>query len=168
MIAIREVKYIGMTEEHIEFPTEACRLEPPDRAVVFYKVTKAWKHAEPEILIQPGTYSFGYFWSDKNYNVYHFVMPDGNSLGFYINIAYKTIITAHSIEWRDLYVDVWIDKGGSVAVLDEHEVPAEFDSEMIHLINTVKDSLIREKVSLTAEIEKQSQEYLLMVLADNI
>jgi len=164
VIPITEVKYIGMTEEHIKFDTEACLLEPPNRAVVFYKVQKEWKHSDHEIHIKPGTFSFGYFWRDKNYNVYHFVLPDGNSIGFYINIAHNTIITPHSIEWRDLYVDVWIDSDGSVAVLDEHEVPATFDSELILLINNVKENLIREKFNIAKEIEKQSQEYLLLVL----
>ncbi len=164
MIPITEVKYIGMTEEHIKFDTEACLLEPPDRAVVFFKVQKEWKHSDHEIQIKPGTLSFGYFWSDKNYNVYHFILPDGNTLGFYINIAQNTIITPRSIEWRDLYVDVWINTDGSFAVLDENEVPATFDSELIQLIDNVKENLIKDKFNLAAEIEKQSKEYLLMVL----
>jgi protein associated with RNAse G/E len=164
VIPITEIKYIGLTQEHIEFATEACLLEPPDRAVVYYKVQKEWKHSGHDIHVKPGTISFGYFWSDKNYNVYHFISPDGNSLGLYINIAYNTIITPYSIEWHDLYLDVWIDTDGSVVILDEHEVPVTFDSDLIQLINNVKDDLIKDKFALAAEIEKQSQAYLIQML----
>ncbi len=163
MLPITEIKYIGMTEEHIKFATEACLLEPPERAVVCFKVQKAWNHAFPEIHIQPGTYSFGYFWRDKNYNVYHFVLPDGKSIGLYINIACSTRITSHSIEWRDLYVDVWIDSDGNLTLLDEDEVPTGFDPELIQTINNVVEHLTVEKSAVAAEIEKQSREYLTLV-----
>lgn len=162
MIPITEIKYIGLTDEYIKFATEACLLEPPGRAVVFYKVEKDWKHEDHAIHIRPGTLSFGYFWADKNYNVYHFIAPDGGTLGFYINIANNTVITLDHIEWRDLYVDVWIDTDGNMTVLDEHEVPASFDAGLLKLINDVIEVLINEKYNLPAEIEKQSQAYLLM------
>jgi predicted RNA-binding protein associated with RNAse of E/G family len=96
--------------------------------------------------------------------VYHFLSPNGNSLGFYINIACNTVITDHSIKWHDLYVDVWIGIDGSIAVLDENEVPVAFDSKLIQLINNAKEHLIREKSEMAAEIEKQSKAYLLMAL----
>jgi uncharacterized protein len=163
MIPITEIKYIGLTEEHIEFETEACWLDPPSHAVVCYQVQKEWKHLEHGIHVKPGTFSFGYFWSDKNYNVYHFVLPDGNTLGFYINIACNTLITKHSIEWHDLYVDVWISAEGRSAVLDEDEVPVTFDAELISIINNVKDNIIKEQFKVTAEIEKHSREYLLQL-----
>jgi hypothetical protein len=40
VIPIKEIKYIGITDEHIEFDTEACLLEPPGRAVVYFKVRR--------------------------------------------------------------------------------------------------------------------------------
>lgn len=164
MKSITEIKYIGLTEEYIKFETRACLLDPPNQAVVFYKVEKEWKHSEHEILIRPGTYSFGYFWRDKNYNVYHFVSAEGQSLGFYINIAADTLITSNCIQWRDLYVDVWIDVDGNIAVLDEKEVPASFDDGLVQLINNVKESLLQDKHNLWEDIEKQSREYIIRYL----
>lgn len=85
-------------------------------------------------------------------------------MGFYINIAADTLITSNCIQWRDLYVDVWIDVDGNIAVLDEKEVPASFDDGLVQLINNVKESLLQDKHNLWEDIEKQSREYIIRYL----
>jgi Uncharacterized domain/protein associated with RNAses G and E len=163
MQKITEIKHIGMTEKQKEFDTEACLLEPPDRAVVCFRVPVEWTHPQCDLHVLPGSYSFGYFWSDRNYNVYHFVLPDGKPVGLYINVACNTTITSESIDWHDLYVDLWINNEGSLVILDENEVPADFDQDLVQIIHDVIDDLTREKLKVAAEIEKQSREYLLLV-----
>src|SRR6185503_361820 len=72
-----------------------------------------------------GTVSVGHFWTDRHFNVYHWLDPDGGTLGYYFNICDQTRITAGVIEWRDLIVDVLALPGVRLDVLDEHELPPQ-------------------------------------------
>src|ERR1700690_727257 len=58
------------------------------------------------IELPAGTVTFGHFWSDRNYNVYHWVRSDGSTIGYYFNISDRTSWTAERLSWRDLTVDV--------------------------------------------------------------
>ena len=59
-----------------------------------------------------GTISFGHFWTDRLYNVYHWLDADRRTLGFYFNIADRTRIAEAELEWRDLVVDVLATPAG--------------------------------------------------------
>jgi len=50
--------------------------------------------------------SIGYFWEDRNYNVYHWIDSIGSTRMYYFNIAKDTRIGPDGVEWLDLIVDV--------------------------------------------------------------
>lgn len=104
-----------------------------------------------------GTVSVGHFWTDRHYNVYHWLDPAGETLGYYFNICDQTRIGADVIEWRDLTVDVLALPGGRLDVLDEHELPAELPTETALAIVDGKDAILTDPAALLANIETASR-----------
>jgi len=108
-----------------------------------------------------GTISFGHFWTDRFYNVYHWLEAGAHSghrtLGFYFNIADRTRIGAAELEWRDLVVDVLATPAGRLDVLDEDELPAIVDPEVAAHIAAGKAAILQAPSAVMAEIESASR-----------
>jgi uncharacterized protein DUF402 len=107
-----------------------------------------------------GTVSVGHFWSDRHYNVYHWLDPAGQTLGYYFNICDQTRIGAGTIEWRDLIVDVLAIPGRRLDVLDEDELPAQPSPEVAAHIAAGKLALLAAPAVVMAEIEAASRAVL--------
>jgi len=104
-----------------------------------------------------GTISVGHFWSDRHYNVYHWLDRAGQTLGYYFNICDQTRVTADIVEWRDLTVDVLALPGGRLDVVDEHELPAELPADVADHIATGKQAILSRVAAVLAEIEAASR-----------
>ncbi len=77
------------------------------------------------VAIPAGSRSYGLYWTDRPYNVYHWVAAEGETLACYCNAATETRIAPASVEWLDLEADVLITPDGRGRVLDLEEVPDE-------------------------------------------
>ena len=110
-----------------------------------------------------GTVSVGHFWTDRHFNVYHWLDPDGGTLGYYFNICDQTRITAGVIEWRDLIVDVLALPGGRLDVLDEHELPPQLAPDVAAHIEVGKRAILDAPGAVLAEIEATSRTALLRI-----
>ncbi|MCF7982577.1 MAG: DUF402 domain-containing protein [Pseudomonadales bacterium] len=124
-------------------------------AVVVYQLAK-------EVILEgthmpPGTISFGYFWQERNFNVYHFVAKTGNSLGFYFNVSDSTQIGETRIYWRDLVVDIFITPDGRCRVLDEDEIPENLDPSLRKSIEQTRDHILSNFRQLTEEVAARSR-----------
>jgi hypothetical protein len=105
-----------------------------------------------------GTVSFGHFWTDRPYNVYHWVDPGSRrTLGFYFNISDGTRVGPGLLEWRDLVVDVLALPGAPGRVLDEDELPADLPGELRARIEAEAVALLRDLPAVTAEVEAASR-----------
>jgi len=104
-----------------------------------------------------GTVTFGHFWTDRAYNVYHWTDRSGATIGFYFNLADSTRIADGLIEWRDLTVDVLAMPGGRLEVLDEHELPADLDPALQRTIDAGKAAILDDPAAVMAEIEAASR-----------
>ena len=104
-----------------------------------------------------GTISVGHFWSDRHYNVYHWLDGAGQTLGYYFNICDKTRVAAGTIEWRDLTVDVLALPGGRLDVLDEHELPPSLPADVAGHIAAGKAAILTRVAAVLAEIEAASR-----------
>src|SRR5450432_4344977 len=61
------------------------------------------------VNLPAGTVTFGHFWTDRPYNVYHWLdARSGATLGFYVNLSAETKVSDHVLEWLDLIVDILI------------------------------------------------------------
>lgn len=126
-----------------------------ERAVVLF-VAETAMHVHG-VDLPPGTVTFGYFWSDRPYNAYHWMNPRGETIGIYFNLSDDTRIDDHVIEWRDLTLDVLTTPGGRVEVLDEDELPADLSASDRRAIDEARAAVLNDTAALLADIEAQSR-----------
>src|SRR5262245_14296751 len=107
-----------------------------------------------------GTVSVGHFWTDRNYNVYHWLRSDNSTIGFYFNISDQTIVDGDLVRWRDLTVDVLAMPDGRLEVLDEHELPDGLDDETQAHIAAGKAAILSAPAAVMQEIEAASRALL--------
>ena len=117
--------------ERKEFLCELCARED-GHAVVLYRLKREVNLAG--VRMPAGTLSFGHYWTDRHYNVYHWLLPDGTTKAYYFNLADRTCIRDDAVEWRDLVVDVMVTPDGAARVLDEDELPADLNSLILDLL----------------------------------
>jgi hypothetical protein len=109
------------------------------------------------VELPAGTISFGHFWTDRFYNVYHWLDADRRTIGFYFNIADRTRIGESELAWRDLVVDVLATPAGRLDVLDEDELPAVVEPEAAAHIAAGRGAILGAPAVVMAEIETASR-----------
>ncbi len=136
----------------------ACRLIEGDRrrAVVLF-ISPAAMHVHG-IDLPAGTVTFGHFWTDRPYNVYHWLDGRTGTIAFYFNLADQTVIEDARLAWRDLTLDVLATPDGRLEVLDEDELPPDLDAATRALIEEAKRTILADPQRLLmAEIEARSR-----------
>lgn len=135
-----------------------CQLIAGDRqqAVLLF-VARAAMHVHG-IDLPAGTVTFGHFWTDRFYNVYHWLDGWGGTIGFYFNLSDSTVIGDGRLEWRDLTLDVLATPAGRLDVLDEHELPRDLDPALRTRIAAGKQAILTDPRQLMADIEERSRE----------
>ncbi len=154
--SITEIK-TTLSGECKTFTCELLQATATD-AVVIYRMPADYQLED--ILLRKGTLSLGYFWQDKSYNAYHWIDAQQETVALYFNVSDNTIISAESIAWRDLMVDVLITPDGRCRVLDEDELPADIDSGLRQYIDHTRDQLCREPLSRLAEYDKLTRQLI--------
>src|SRR5450432_1251968 len=107
-----------------------------------------------------GTVSVGHFWTDRPYNVYHWLRADRSTVGYYFNLADRTTWTAECLDWRDLTLDVLATPEGRLELLDEDELPAALDADARAHIDAGKAALLGAPAAVLAEVEAASRALL--------
>ncbi len=134
-----------------------CRvIEGDQRRVVVLYIAPAAMHVHG-VDLPAGTVTFGYFWTDRLYNVYHWLDGRGETIGFYFNLSDQTVIGDGHLEWRDLTLDVLATPAGRLEVLDEDELPADLDETTRAHIEEARRSILADPGRLTDEIERRSR-----------
>lgn len=137
----------------------SCRLlagDPEHRRAVLLFVLENAMHVHG-VDLPPGTVTFGYFWTDRPYNAYHWLDARGETIGVYFNLADSTRISDDRLEWRDLTVDILTTPAGRCDVLDEDELPAELEPALRRRIDEGKAAILEHTAALLAELERQSR-----------
>jgi hypothetical protein len=104
-----------------------------------------------------GTVTFGYFWTDRPYNAYHWMNPRSETIGIYFNLSDRTTMTNDLLEWRDLTVDILTTPAGRVEVLDEDELPADLEASLRRWIDDGKGAILADPHRAICEIEALSR-----------
>ncbi len=73
------------------------------------------------LRLPEGAITIAHYWPDRVYTAYHWLTPEGRTLGVYLNAASHVEIAPGVVRWRDLELDVLVWPGGGVDVLDEDE-----------------------------------------------
>lgn len=127
------------------------------RAVVIYRLERDYQVGE--IDLPAGTLSLGYFWTDRNFNVYHWLSKSGATLGLYVNICDGTAIGCTQIYWRDLEVDLLIRPDARYTILDEDELPDSLSTTEQNLIKKTTEKVASSARALIREIEESTRQF---------
>jgi hypothetical protein len=126
----------------------------PERLVVLYRVPAARRvHG---VDLPAGALTVGYFWTTRPFNLYHWVESEGRTLAHYFNVGEVTRLSADTLEWRDLAVDVLATPDGRVLVLDEDELPPDLDPVLRGHIEDARDQVLRDLPDLVRDSEAES------------
>lgn len=108
-----------------------------------------------DVLLPAGTVTFGHFWTDRPYNVYHWLDGStGDTLGYYFNVSEDTRVEDDTLSWRDLIVDVLVSPAGLAVVLDEDEIPADAPEPLRARIREACAAVLRDEEALRRELER--------------
>ena len=143
----------------VEYACEPLVVEEGRRALVRYVAEKDRPLEGSDLVLRAGTVTIGHFWTDRPYNVYHW-LDGGRTIAFYVNIATDTTIDATAIAYRDLVVDVLIRPSGAIEVLDEEELPPSIEPRDRLAIAKAIETCVTEGRRLAAEIERESRAVL--------
>lgn len=130
-----------------------------DRVILWYEHDREWMVADGRLVLPKGTLSLGYFWTDRNYNIYHFINPaEKSTLGYYINISDRPILRTERLEWTDWILDILIAPTLGTLVLDEEELNdlEEKHHPLIPQIHQIKDKILDNQSKTLTEIELTS------------
>ena len=131
-----------------------CRVLARDEghAVVLF-VAPAAMHVHG-VDLPAGTVTFGHFWQDRPYNVYHWLRAgDGTVIGVYANLAGETRLDGDTLVWLDLIVDVLVLPGRAPAILDEDEIPDDLPSAVRARLADAQRRLLGDLSALLVELE---------------
>lgn len=130
-----------------------------DEAVVIYEMTR--KVRIEGLLLPAGSLSFGYFWSNCHYNVYHWVTEMGETLGIYFNVCDEINIGQDAVNWRDLVIDLLVTPDGRCQVLDTDELPPDLDEGLANLIEKTAKYLKCQYRAIVAKVEEKTTKYMM-------
>ena len=140
----------------VEYACEPLVVEDGRRAVVRYVTEQERPIEGSDLVLRAGTVTFGHFWTDRPYNVYHW-LDGGKTVALYVSIATDTTIEPTAIAYRDLVVDVLIRPSGVIEILDEDELPDSIEPRYRLAIAKALETCITEGRRLSAEIERETR-----------
>jgi predicted RNA-binding protein associated with RNAse of E/G family len=149
---IKEIKHT-LAGERQEF---VCRLleRSPDRTVLLYPITQGRRVAD--VLIPDNSVTYAYYWTDRPYNVYHWVDEAGRTVAYYINLASNVTFRADAVEWHDLAVDLLITPDGAIRILDEADV-TDVSQEIRGQIEAAQERILVDKSAVLAEVAASTE-----------
>ena len=143
----------------VEYACEPLVVEPGRRAVVRYVTEQDRPLKGTDLVLRKGTVTVGHFWTDRPYNVYHW-LDAGRTVALYVSIVTDTAIEAAAITYRDLVVDVLIRPSGAIEILDEDELPPSIEPRYRLAIAKALETCVTEGRRLSAEIERETRAVL--------
>ena len=143
----------------MEYACEALLVEPGRRAVVRYVTEQDRPLEGTDLVLRKGTVTVGHFWTDRPYNVYHW-LDRGRTIALYMSIASDTTIERAAIAYRDLVVDILIRPSGAIEILDEDELPPSIEPRYRLAIAKALETGVTEARRLVAEIERETRAVL--------
>jgi predicted RNA-binding protein associated with RNAse of E/G family len=139
----------------IEFACKAVILEQT-RAVITMELERPVKLRGRLVELPARTQTYGYFWLDKPYVVYHW-RHESKTVACYINIGRLQAIGDGRVVWDDYAVDVVVLPDGRVAVLDEDEVPETIAPELRRTIADATQLVLSNAAAITAAVERETR-----------
>lgn len=143
---IERKRYLSGAE--VVFECELVALE--DRfGVLKYVLQQGWQvHG---LTLRPGTLTYAFYWTDRPYNLYWWMDPDGGAVGYYFNLADSVALSPREFVWRDLVIDLLALPGGEILLIDEEELPDGLEPGLQAYIQAGKGLVLRDYRAIIAE-----------------
>ncbi|HEY0713108.1 MAG TPA: DUF402 domain-containing protein [Polyangia bacterium] len=148
--------------------TFACRVlaRAPGTVTVLFVSGRVFRTAD--LTLPVGTVTFGHFWVDRPYNVYHWLRGPGTSdagttIALYMNLSDETRIDGEHLAFRDLAVDVLARPGHPLIVLDEDELPPNLDPALRDYIDRGVARVQSDLLALVPELERAADRHWLQL-----
>ncbi len=138
------------------YPCDAALVEPARRAILIYVLDRSW--AVPGVSLRPGMRTFGHFWHDRPFNVYHW-LDGARTVGLYVNIGETSEISAERVVWNDYAVDVLVTPDGITRVLDEDELVGA-NAAVRDLVAVTRARILTDLATITREVEAETRRLL--------
>ncbi|HKY51258.1 MAG TPA: DUF402 domain-containing protein [Candidatus Limnocylindria bacterium] len=149
----RKTRLDGSTEDYL---CEPLVLVPDRRAVLRYVMERSLAIEGTDLVLRPGHVTISHYWSDRPYNVYHWI-DAGRTLAYYCNVVGETTIREDLVAYADLVVDVFLRPSGEALLLDEEELPTDLAPARRALIARAVESIMSGPRRLIAEIERETK-----------
>jgi len=119
-VTVNSRKYDGAIRR--TWNAELVTCEPP-----FIKLIgvfdKTVEHSDLGV-IETGTTSYEYFWTDRWHNIFRFHNRDGSLRNFYVNLSMPPTFDAQTLDYVDLDIDIVVWPDGALDVLDRDDFEA--------------------------------------------
>ncbi len=143
----------------VEYVCEPLVIEEGRRALVRYVAEEDRPLEGTDLVLRKGTVTVGHFWTDRPYNVYHW-LQSARTIALYVSVAIDTTIEPTVIAYRDLVVDVLIRPSGALEILDDEELPPSIEPRYRLAIAKALETCVTEGRRLSAEIERETRAVL--------
>ena len=120
------------------YPCDLVRFEP-GFGILKYVIDREYDIQGCRLM--PGDVTWAFYWEDRPYSLYIWKLKDGAVL-HYFNIADRISLAASEFRWRDLVVDILIDRHGAPQVLDRHELPPDLDKDLADYIDRSQERVL--------------------------
>jgi predicted RNA-binding protein associated with RNAse of E/G family len=138
-----------------EYACEPLLIEAGRRAALRYVIQRGASIGGGALVLEPGTVTVGHYWTDRPYNVYHW-LAGGRTVAYYCNVATETTIAPELVAYTDLVVDVLLRPSGETLVLDEDELPDDLAPPHRLVIAKALEALITSPRTIIREIERET------------
>jgi hypothetical protein len=142
----------------VEYPCTTLAFEPDERAVVRCEIEEPEPVVGGRFVLPAGARSYGYFWVDRPYIAYHWLIG-GETFLHYVNIGRVASLSPTAVVWDDYALDVLRWPDGTVEVVDEDEVPADTDEATLDFIAAAKARVLAELDDIVDAVERETGAY---------
>jgi hypothetical protein len=109
-------------------------LRTPRFVAVRYALSSGPPFTLGGFVIPPGSYSTGFFWRDRAYNLYHFTRADGTPVADRFDVVERVRIGRDGVEFTDLLLDLLVSPLGEARFEDEDEVEQAHEQGLIDAV----------------------------------
>lgn len=143
----RETKFT-LSGETKSYPCELLHYEP-GFGVLRYVIDREYDISGVKLV--PGDETIALYWEDRPYTLYIWRTKAAVEPAYYFNVADRITLSPQTFAWRDLVVDVLVDKRG-VQVLDDHELPRDIDPDLKKYIDVATAHLLKQYKRIILEV----------------
>jgi protein associated with RNAse G/E len=126
--------------------------------VLLYRISKNYNARHFNLPI--GTFTIAYYYFDRPYNLYHWISPSGDSIGYYFNIVKDVYLKENTLYYTDLIVDILVKNDLSHYILDLDELPCPLEKFEDGKVKKYVDDFLLDKKEKIDYFKKQSKIFI--------